>query len=546
MGVVLAVREEATGEPLAIKLLGAATDLADGPESTDDTIERASRLKREAQAAMRIASEHVVRVRDVSSGGNDVGPYIVMERLEGTDLAEEWPVGTKMPASEVADVALQVCEALSHAHLAGIIHRDIKPSNLFLAMTGDGEEIIKVLDFGISKVTTRAEWERTQGTLTVGDAVLGSPQFVSPEQLRDSRTVDPRTDIWSLGVVMYRLATGAYPFTGETIGQLFTRILERDPAPLSTHGVAADSSQHLQMTIDGCLKRNLDERYSNVAELARDLAPIASDRWRPLAEAIGARLARQMRARSLSSPGGGSSSASSVSPPPASSPASKSLAPPPPVAWRPVVVVATVLVALFSVGLIWSNRSVTPPTLPTTTTPSAAASASMPAPSDSSQSSASAAAPAAAAAAAVASGVEVKVSAEQPIEKVRAPGLRRALLEEGRATLILAEWAGEIEVEAELAGGAKARRAITMAGPRDVRLMTMPAAKDGPKDGPNPARPPPTTGTVARGSAHVPPPPTATAPPSTASSSSSSPSRTPTSPSTALSSELHDNPYKKQ
>ena len=281
MAVVIAATEEATGEPLAIKLLGSE----DEPEATEDTAERAARLMREARAAMRIASEHVVRVRDVATDA-EFGPYIVMERLRGSDLSQAWPLETQMPVTDAADVALQVCEALSHAHAAGIVHRDIKLSNLFRADGPDGSAI-KVLDFGISKLTTRAEWERTERTLTVADAVLGSPQFVSPEQLRDSSAVDGRTDIWALGVVIYRLMTGAYPFAGATIGQLFTRILERDPEPLAERGV---ESAAMQSIVTRCLERDLARRYQDVGELARDLAPLASERWAPLATSIEARL----------------------------------------------------------------------------------------------------------------------------------------------------------------------------------------------------------------------------------------------------------------
>jgi serine/threonine-protein kinase len=278
MGVVLAVCDEVTGEPLALKLL--STSAEQELDSTDDEEERAARLLREARAMMRLSSPHVVRVRDC--GLAEGGPYLLMERLEGSDLAELNPLGSQMPWREAVDVAIQVCEALSHAHKAGIIHRDIKPSNLFLCRAASGD-VVKVLDFGISKITSRAEWERT-ASLTKSEILIGSPQFVSPEHLRDPKSVDARTDIWSIGVVLFRLLTGQYAFGGATLGQLFVAVLEHDAPSLASCGV--DAPREIQAIVNRCLARDRADRYSTVGQLALDLAPLVSPRWAALADAI--------------------------------------------------------------------------------------------------------------------------------------------------------------------------------------------------------------------------------------------------------------------
>jgi eukaryotic-like serine/threonine-protein kinase len=278
MGIVLGVRDVESGEPRALKRLrladdeGQPTTLADSPTEAE---QQSKRLLREARAMMQLESPHIVRVTDCGLDAD--GPYLVMERLEGADLADLSPLDHQMPAQDVAAIAIQVCEALAHAHAVGIIHRDIKPSNLFRCGGSNGD-LIKVLDFGISKLTTRAEWERT-GSLTRSDALMGSPQFVSPEQLRDPRSVDVRTDIWSLGVVMYRLLAGQYPFGGSTLGELFVAVLEREPRPL-------DVPDEIAEIVSRCLRKDRNERYADVGELATALAPHVPKPWGELATSI--------------------------------------------------------------------------------------------------------------------------------------------------------------------------------------------------------------------------------------------------------------------
>jgi serine/threonine-protein kinase len=245
------------------------------------------RFLREAQAAARLHSEHVVRIMDV--GALDQGaPFLVLEYLQGCDLEELLRLNGPLDPEDVADYILQALAALAHAHAADIVHRDIKPANIFLAVRPDGSNIIKVLDFGISKQpTSQARWRKL-----TGETSLGTPAFMSPEQLRNSQGVDPRADIWSLGVVMYELLTGRLPFDGDSPGAAFAAILERDPDPLRTH--RADIPPDLEDVVLRCLRRNPEDRFAHVGQLAERLAVHGSGRWTSLVDGIGLTLARSV------------------------------------------------------------------------------------------------------------------------------------------------------------------------------------------------------------------------------------------------------------
>jgi len=280
MGIVYAAHHLVLDQRVALKFL-----FVDSTEAGGETVER---FVREAQAAARLRSEHVVRVTD--AGSSDAGfPFLVMEYLEGCDLAELLKVDGPLPPAEVADYVLQVLAALAEAHAAGIVHRDLKPANLFVADRGDHSPVIKILDFGISKQRSeRAQWREL-----TGKAVLGTPAYISPEQLRSSKSVDPRADIWSLGVAMYELLSGTLPFDGETPGELFAAILERTPVPLRAR------KPELPDAWDGllarCLKRDPQERFAHVGALAEALAPLGSGRWAHLLPAIEEALTRSVR-----------------------------------------------------------------------------------------------------------------------------------------------------------------------------------------------------------------------------------------------------------
>ncbi|MBX3226690.1 MAG: serine/threonine protein kinase [Labilithrix sp.] len=272
MGVVLAARDEREVKDVAIKLLQVTGEA---------NIER---FLREARLVTKIASDHVVRVLDVGQLGHS--PFIVMERLEGEDFGAKVRDVGSMPLAQVADCVLQTCEALAHAHGAGIVHRDIKASNLFEHRRKDGARLVKVLDFGISKMiasTGSPEIERTL-TRTRDGGFLGSPPYMSPEHVKDPRNVDGRADLWSLGVVAYRLLSTRFPFPGETTGEVLAAILESRPAKLRSLGV--NVPEEIDHIIDRCLKRDRDDRYDDAGQLARAFAPYASPRWQDYAERV--------------------------------------------------------------------------------------------------------------------------------------------------------------------------------------------------------------------------------------------------------------------
>jgi eukaryotic-like serine/threonine-protein kinase len=274
MGVVVQAMHLQLDERVAVKFL--LEDYAQHPEA-------ATRFLREARAAVKIKSEHVARVIDV--GTLETGaPYMVMEFLSGQDLSETITDGTRLPIADIVDLVLQACEAIAEAHAAGIVHRDLKPANLFLSRRADGSHLVKVLDFGISKVTRPGD-SGADMSLTKTSTMMGSPLYMSPEQMRSSRDVDARSDLWSIGAIFYELIGGRTPFQGQSLPELCAQILTEEPPPLAS--LRPDLPPALGAAVHRCLAKHPDHRFPSVAELAAALVPFGSPQARVSADRIG-------------------------------------------------------------------------------------------------------------------------------------------------------------------------------------------------------------------------------------------------------------------
>jgi len=247
MGVVAVATHVVLDQKVAIKVLHEGI-------ASDPSI--AERLVREARAAARLRSEHVCRVSDVGVAHGT--PYIVMELLEGTDLAtliDRRP----LPIATAVDYVLQACIAIAEAHALGIVHRDLKPANLFVTRRLDGSPLIKVLDFGIAKAPST-----TSVALTQTETMMGTPGYMSPEQLRSARSVDHRTDLWALGVILYQAVSGRLPFPANSITEAAVKISVDPPDPI-------DIEPSFRAVILRCLEKEPAKRHRDIAALARDL-----------------------------------------------------------------------------------------------------------------------------------------------------------------------------------------------------------------------------------------------------------------------------------
>jgi len=237
------------------------------------------RMVREARAALALHSEHIVRVMDVGSDP-DGHAYIVMEQLEGADLGSVLQDRGHFEIEEAVDYVLQACAGIAEAHARGIVHRDLKPSNLFLTTRADGAPLVKVLDFGISKTT---EDEDADSSVTGPAEMVGSPRYMSPEQVRGQRNVDHRADIWALGVILYRFISGKAPFGGQgkgISGALASIVIDEPPA---LRELVPDVPAELEAVILRCLAKAPDDRHASAAELAARLAPFGSSDGRAAA-----------------------------------------------------------------------------------------------------------------------------------------------------------------------------------------------------------------------------------------------------------------------
>jgi serine/threonine-protein kinase len=262
MGVVVEAVHEDLGQRVAIKFLRSQGGRED---------EARARFLLEAKALAQFKSLHVARVTDISRAHDELA-YFVMEYLDGHDLGAALEVDGVLDVTTAVDCAIQVCEALAEAYTAGIVHRDIKPANVFLTKGTDGTTVVKLLDFGISKHASLGDTPELKMTRT--SALMGSPRYMAPEQMRSMRRVDHRVDIWSLGVVLHESLTGEPPFVGETLPEVCAAIAADDP--VRVRQLRRDVPIELQDIILRCLAKDPEQRYPDVARLAHDLAPFAS------------------------------------------------------------------------------------------------------------------------------------------------------------------------------------------------------------------------------------------------------------------------------
>jgi serine/threonine-protein kinase len=259
MGIVVAAMHIDLGQRVALKFM-----------LKEAMTEHAERFLREAKSAVQLRSVHTARVLDVGRLKNDE-PYMVMEYLEGRDLDAELHMRGPLPPHVAVDFILQASEALAEAHGLGMIHRDVKLKNMFLTMTVDGRPLVKVLDFGLAKTIGA----NSDVSLTATNSVFGSPQYMSPEQMRSAKDVDFRSDIWSIGVCLYELLTGRLPYDAQGVAEICAMVL-KDPVPPPSN-FARGLPKDLEEAVLKCLEKDVEKRYQSIAEVAFALQQYAAD-----------------------------------------------------------------------------------------------------------------------------------------------------------------------------------------------------------------------------------------------------------------------------
>jgi eukaryotic-like serine/threonine-protein kinase len=264
MGAVLEAEHQVIGRIVAMKVL----HVAQASKSV-----AVKRFHQEARAAGGIGHPNICEVFDFGSLG-DGSPYLVMERLQGQTLASRIETEGGLPFGDVVDTVIQVLSGLGAAHERGILHRDIKPENVFLAERPGYPPIVKLLDFGVSKIVagaTQGEWD-DETDLTKTGMVMGTPYYMSPEQARGDRNLDGRVDIYACGVLLYEALTGKRPFIANNYNTLLVMILKGTTAPPRAH--RASIPIDLEQIIAKAMAKNRDDRFQTTAEFVRALTPL--------------------------------------------------------------------------------------------------------------------------------------------------------------------------------------------------------------------------------------------------------------------------------
>ena len=270
MGEVYEAQHELIGRRFAIKFLH--------PQLASNS-EVVARLQREAQAAGGLENENIAAVVDAGTA-DDGAPYLVMEYLDGEDLAHLLMRGGALPLSRAMFIMIQACRGLAAAHSRGIVHRDLKPENLYICRRNDASDLVKVLDFGIAKLHTGRSTSLTQTGTT-----MGTPYYMSLEQARGAKDVDHRTDIYALGVILYEMLGGAKPHPGESYNAILYHVLTQEPAPLDS--MRPDLPPGVSAIIQKAMAREPGDRYASVAEFMEALIPFSGRSVTPLRSQAG-------------------------------------------------------------------------------------------------------------------------------------------------------------------------------------------------------------------------------------------------------------------
>jgi serine/threonine-protein kinase len=265
MGKVYRAEQAALGRTVALKVLHMDAALAEGTDQTQFK----KRFLREANILAKLQHPNIVTVFDYGPiDGDDERYFMAMEFLSGETLSQRIAARGRIDAPEVVRIALQLARGLSEAHAHNVVHRDLKPSNVMLVAGRAGEEVVKIVDFGIVKVVG----ESSQETVTQEGSFVGSPSYMAPEQIEPTGKIDTRTDVYSFGVILYQCLTGSVPFDASSSVQIMMAHLSSAPEPIRERAAQADVPDWLHELVMSCLEKNPDRRPQTMEGIARVLA----------------------------------------------------------------------------------------------------------------------------------------------------------------------------------------------------------------------------------------------------------------------------------